>query len=323
LDPSIPAIEVQLAFALMMAGEYAEGLKHFERRFEYRLKNFLTYPYPKWTGENGKTLFLVADQGIGDTLSFSRFAPAAAARCKFIHMAVQPELARLFRASFQKLTNINIVPTPPNGFPAADCWSTFVGLPTALGLTNQEIKDAPNIPIPAFHIGTKWKSPDRRLHIGVAWAGSPANDIDQHRSFGVTQFLELYRVPGVQLYSLQVGPRAKDLHDAGCAALIWDLAPQIRDVSDTVAIIRELDLVITCESALGHIAGMMGKETWLAYSYRGRDYRCRNGDGPVLWNPNHRVFMQGKDCAWKPVFDAMVNELRAQMFPFRRRWRND
>lgn len=319
LDPTNPAIEVQLAFALMHAGEYAEGFKHFERRFEYRLKNFLDYPYPKWTGEEGKTLFLVSDQGIGDTLSFSRFVEQAAARCKFIHCVVHPELARLFRASFQKLTNINIVPSPPNGFPAADCWSTFVGLPTALGLTNQEIKDAPNIAIPAFHIGTKWKAPDRQLHIGVAWKGSPLNDIDQHRSFPVTHLLDLYRVPGVQLYSLQVGPAAKELHDAGCAALIWDLAPQIRDVSDTIAIIRELDLVITCESALGHIAGMMGSETWIPYSWRGRDYRIGDGIKEVLWNPKHVIFMQGKDADWKSVFDSMVDELRSRMFPFQRR----
>ncbi len=319
LDPANPAIEVQLAFALMMVGDYAEGLHHFERRFEYRLKNFLNYPYPKWDGSPGKTLFLVSDQGIGDTLSFSRFVEEAAFRCKFIHCVVHPELARLFRASFQKLTNIDIVPSPPNGFPAADCWSTFVGLPTALGLTNQEIKDAPNIAIPAFHIGTKWKAPDRQLHIGVAWGGSPQNDIDGHRSFSVTNFLELYRIPGIQLYSLQVGPRAKKLHDAGCASLIWDLAPQIRDVSDTIAIIRELDLIVTCESALGHIAGMMGAETWIAYSFRGRDYRIGNGLRDVLWNPKHVIFMQGKDADWKPVFASMVDELRTKMFPFQRR----
>ncbi len=319
LDPTNPAIEVQLAFVLLHAGEYAEGLKHFERRFEYRLKNFLTYPYPRWTGECDKTLFLVSDQGIGDTLSFSRFLPMAAERCKLIHAVVHPELVRLFRASFQKITNIDIVPSPPNGFPSADCWSTFVGLPTALGLTTQEIKDAPNIAIPSFHIGTKWKAPGRKLHIGVAWAGSPANDIDGHRSFSVTNYLELYRTPGLQLYSLQVGPRSKELHDAGCAALIWDLAPQIRDVSDSVAIIRELDLVITCESALGHIAGMMGKETWVAYSWRGRDYRIGDGLKDVLWNPNHRIFMQGKDADWRPVFDSMVDELRQRVFPFQRR----
>jgi tetratricopeptide (TPR) repeat protein len=319
LDPANPAIEVQLAFALLHAGEYAEGLKHFERRFEYRLKNFLTYPYPKWTGEKDKTLFLVSDQGIGDTLSFSRFLPMAADRCKFIHAVVHPELVRLFRASFQKITNIDIVPSPPNGFPAADCWSTFVGLPTALGLTTQEIKDAPNIAIPPFHIGTKWKAPARKLHIGVAWAGSPQNDIDGHRSFPVTHLLELYRVPGLQLYSLQVGPRAKDLHDAGAAALIWDLAPQIRDVSDTVAIIRELDLVVTCESALGHISGMMGKECFVPYSYRGRDYRIGDGLKDVLWNPKHRIFMQGKDADWRPVFDSIVDELRQRVFPFQRR----
>lgn len=318
IDPTNPAIEVQLAFALLHAGEYAEGLKHFERRFEYRLKHFLNYPYPKWDGTPGKTLFLVSDQGIGDTLSFSRFLAMAAARCKFVHAVVHPELTRLFRASFQKLTNVDIVASPPNGFPAADCWSTFVGLPTALGLTTQEIKDAPNIEIPAFHNGTKWKAPGRKLHIGVAWAGSPQNDIDGHRSFPVTNYLELYRVPGIQLYSLQVGPRAKDMHDAGCAALIWDLAPQIRDVSDTIAIIRDLDLVVTCESALGHISGMMGRETWVPYSYLGRDYRIGDGLKDVLWNPNHRIFMQGKDADWLPVFDSMVDELRQRVFPFQR-----
>lgn len=319
IDPANPAIEVQLGFALLHVGEYAEGLKHFERRFEYRLKHFLDYPYPRWAGERDKTLFLVSDQGIGDTLSFSRFLPMAAERCKFIHAVVHPELVRLFRASFQKITNIDIVPSPPNGFPAADCWSTFVGLPTALGLTTQEIKDAPNIEIPPFHIGTKWKAPGRKLHIGVAWAGSPANDIDSHRSFPVTHLLEMYRCPGVQLYSLQVGPRAKEMHDAGCAALIWDLAPQIREVGDTIAIIRELDLVVTCESALGHIAGMMGVETWIPYSWRGRDYRIGDGLKDVLWNPNHRIFMQGKDADWKPVFDSIVDELRARVFPFQRR----
>ena len=318
LDPSNPAIEVQLAFSLMHASEYAKGLWHFERRFEYRLRNFLDYPYPRWAGEDGKTLFLVSDQGIGDTLSFSRFLPMAAARCKFIHCVVHPELARLLRASFQRLTNINIVPSPPNGFPAADCWSTFVGLPTALGLTNQEIKDAPNIAIPAFHTGTRWKAPDRQLHIGVAWRGSPANDIDGHRSFPISHLLELYRVAGIQCYSLQVGPGVKELHDAGGAALIWDLAPQIRDCSDTVAILRELDLVITCESAIGHIAGMMGKECWIPYSYRGRDWRIGDGLKDVLWNPQHRVFMQGKDADWRPVFDSMVDELRTRIFPFRR-----
>jgi tetratricopeptide (TPR) repeat protein len=319
LDPADPAIEVQLAFALMHAGYYAEGLRHFERRFEYRLKNYLSYPYPKWTGEEGKTLFLVSDQGIGDTLSFSRFVGMAAARCKFIHCVVHPELVRLLRASFQKLTNINIVPSPPNGYPDADCWSTFVGLPTALGLTNQEIIDAPNIAIPPFHIGTAWKAPDRHLHVGVAWRGSPQNDIDGHRSFPVTNYLELYRVPGVQLYSLQVGPAAKELHDTGCAALIWDMAPHIRDVSDTIAIIRELDMVITCESALGHIAGMCGIETWIPYSWRGRDYRIGDGTRGSLWNPNTKIFMQGRDADWRPVFASMIDELRARMFPFQQR----
>ena len=87
-----PIAEFQMAFALLFDRQYAEGLKYFESRFAARLPNFLMYPYPKWKGEHGKTLFLVADQGLGDTLSYSRFLPEAAARCRYIHMCVQAEL---------------------------------------------------------------------------------------------------------------------------------------------------------------------------------------------------------------------------------------
>src|SRR5258708_26258635 len=89
--PDDSTAEFQLAFALLFNGNYAEGLKHFESRFAARLHNFLSYPYPKWRGENGKTLFLVAAQGLGDTLSYSPFVESTSERCKHIHMCLQSE----------------------------------------------------------------------------------------------------------------------------------------------------------------------------------------------------------------------------------------
>ena len=217
-----PTAEFAYAFALLFDRQYAAGLKHFEARFPARLPQFLLYPYPKWRGESGKTLFLVADQGLGDTLSYARFVERAAKRCRFIHMCVQAELRRVFEHAFRHLPNINFMPSPSN-FPGdADAWSTFVALPFALGLTDDEIMNAPNIDMPRPPMSTAWKVPDRKFHIGIAWAGSPLNDIDKHRNIPIHHFVELYRVPGIQLYSLQVDAKKTDLN-------LWGFAPLIRD----------------------------------------------------------------------------------------------
>lgn len=312
LDQS-PVVEMSLAFALLFNGDYAEGLKHYEARFPYKLPQFLAYPYPQWQGEADATVWLVSEQGMGDALSFSRFVEAAAKRSRFLHIQVQPELVRLFTAAFQRLTNINITASP-GPWPPADYWTTFMSLPNALGLTTEEIRDAPPIEVPPFSKQmANWKSTDRKLHIGIAWAGSPASDINRWRSIDVTQFLQLYQVPGIQLYSLQADAQNKALHDAGCATLIRDLAPGIRDVTDTISILKELDMVITCESALGHIAGLCGVETWVAYSYHGRDWRLGWDGSSPLWYKKHRAFKQGPEGLWQPVFDRIVEALRERV----------
>ncbi len=309
-----PIAEFQLAFALLFDRQYAAGLKHFEARFAARLPNFLLYPYPKWKGENGKTLFLVADQGLGDTLSYARFVETASNRCRYIHMCVQAELRRVFEHAFRHLPNINFMPSPSN-FPGdADAWSTFVSLPFALGLTDDEIKNAPNIDMPRPPMSSQWKVTDRKFHIGIAWSGSPMNDIDKHRNIPIHHFVELYKVPGIQLYSLQVDAKKTDLNLWGFAPLIRDLSGYIRDVADTCSILRELDLVITVESALGHICSMSDQECWIPYSHLGRDYRigvCETSSR--LWTPRHCIFQQSDDMRWEPVFERIVEALKEKV----------
>jgi hypothetical protein len=307
-----PTNELALALNLMFNREFAAGLAHFECRFAYKLHHFLQYPYPKWDGRPGQTLFLVSDQGLGDTISFSRFMEAACARSKFVHAAVHPELKRLFAAMFGHIPNLNLIPTPPS-FVAADCWTTFVSLPHVLGLTDEEIINWPDPKVPAFTAQGGWKAPGRKLHIGVTWAGAPGSDIDRWRSFPLHHLLELYRVPGIQLYSLQVGDHAKDVHDQGCGALVLDLTPHIRDVADTIGLLRDLDMVITVESAMGHIAGLVHKETWVPYSYNGRDYRAGHDGSQPLWYRNHRFFKQKRGEEWEPVFERIVEAVRERV----------
>jgi tetratricopeptide (TPR) repeat protein len=317
LEPGNAIIETAHALNLLFAGQFRPGLKHFEARFRYKLKHFLTYPYPQWSGEPGKTLYLVADQGLGDTLSFARFVRAAVARCKFVYIGTQKELIRLFKASFQDLPNIEVVTPNAMGWPPADCWSTFVSLPTALDLSEDEIRNQPQIKIPPFApTSMTWKAEKRRLHIGVAWRGSTASDIDHHRSFPVHHLLDLYKIPGVQLYSLQADQRGEDVHAIGGAALIRDLRPFIIDVADTCAILQHLDLVVTVESALGHIAGACGTRTIIPYSALGHDYRLGRRGEHIIWYPKHSVVQQKRAGDWDETFGRVVrvveNELRVR-----------
>lgn len=151
--------ETALAFACLYDRQYARGLKHFEARFEYKLPQFLSYPYPKWTGEDltGKTLFIVTDQGLGDSISFMRFVPMAAERAGQVLLIVQPELVRFASACLQAWPNVAVIPanTP---FPVADYWTTPMSLPVPLGLTDQQIIDAPPLTVPEFFHIPHWKT---------------------------------------------------------------------------------------------------------------------------------------------------------------------
>ena len=312
--PEDPMVEMALAFSYLFLGRFVEGFKHFEARFPYKLRNYLNFPYEKWRGEPDKTVFLVADQGLGDTISFSRFVDAAAKRCKFMHILIQPSCMRLFQHAFMHLPNVNLLPDG-SPFPPADFWTTFVSLPYALGLNEDEIRNAPNVDYPRWDLPKSWKNQDAKLHVGIAWAGSPLNLIDEHRNIPVLRFLDLCKIEGVQLYSLQISDRKNDMHNAGCAALIRDVSMYVSDITDTLSLLRELDLVITCESALGHISALADKETWVPYSYLGRDYRLglSGADEERLWSPRHRVFKQGKDLSWGPVFQEIEEALREKV----------
>jgi len=311
MEPDNNPAQFAAGFAYLFAGEYAEGFKYFEARFANRLPQYNDYPYPKWFGEKDKTVYLVSDQGLGDTLSFSRFLPAMSKRCKFIHAGVHPELMRAFNEAFLDLKNVNFVPIG-TGFPQADAWTTFVSLPFALGLTNEEIKSAPHPKFPIYSIDTSWKVPDTKLHIGVTWGGSPQNDIDKWRSFPVKHFLDLYKVEGIQLYSLQTDSHKDELAANGCYSLIRDLSPWVRDVVDTFSLLQHLDLVITCESALAHIAGALGKEVWIPYSDHAHDYRLGH-NGPILWYTNHQLFLQGRERSWEACFKNIEIALQRKM----------
>jgi hypothetical protein len=316
LEPDNLNARIALSFAHLFDGQYAEGFRLFECRFPWRLQYYLQWPYPKWNGEDDKVVFLSADQGMGDTLSFARFVERAAKKARYLHICIQPALMRLFTHCFSHLTNVNLMPQAPHSsfsFPIADCWTTFVSLPYVLGLTDYEVRSQPHIQLPDIRMPVQWKFPDREFHVGISWAGSPLNDINQYRNIPVEMFYELARVPGVALYSLQMDEQRKMLHETGGASLVRDLAPYVSDVCDTLGMLGELDLVVTCESFLGHAAALAGKECWIPYSWQGRDYRIGLAGEKMLWTPKHRVFRQQEGESWAPAFRQLVEALKGRV----------
>jgi hypothetical protein len=313
LAPDDETSQMALSFALLFDGQLARGFAEFECRYRYALHSFTQFPYPRWKGEENATVYMVADQGLGDTLSFARFIPMVAKRSRFVHLAVQGELTRAFQHAFAAYPNVDVIPLHPH-FRQADYWSTFVSIPFALKLSDEEIRNTPPVELPVFSPNPSWQRvTDRKLHIGIAWTGSAANQINAHRSIPITQFLELYRVPGIQLYGLQIGPEHKQLYETGCAPVITDLSPYVRDVVDTVSFLTKLDLVICCESALTHICAAVGRECWVPYSYLGRDYRLGHRGRHMMWMPQARVFPQEEGETWEPVFERVIAALREKV----------
>lgn len=315
LDPR-PIIETGLAFAQLFAGDYAEGMRHFEARIAYRIPQMspASFPFKAWSGEDApdRTLYIVAEQGAGDCLSFLRFVPPAIDRVGRVILHVHPELARLAGMMLKPWIDRQKCEVVAMGapFPAADFWCPIGSLPVMLDLDDDQIRHAEGLTIPWWGVPAQWKEATAKHHIAVAWAGSPINDVDRWRTFPVELLLPLSGVPGVQLYSVQVGPRSQDLYSTGSAAVIRDLFPMIRDACDTIAIMREMDLVICVESFPRHLAGALGKPCWVPLSYMGGDWRCgREGDVP-LWDQHTRLIRQANTLHWEPVFEQIRAELK-------------
>lgn len=308
-----PVIQMGLAFAHLFAGDLAEGLRHFERRFDYKLVQYLNLPYPKWDGGYVETLIVMPCMGLGDSLSMARFLPQATERAGRVILQCQPELVGLLQGWFP--SNVEIVPQT-HELPPADAWTSVFSLPTALGLTTEEIRDCPGLR-PDFSklaVGPiHGQMKPENFNVVFAYAGAPASDIDAYRSIKPTEFLPLLDVPGVKLWSIQVGPRVKELHEAGMAALVQDVSPWIRDARDTAAIMLQADLVITVESFVGHLAGALGVECWVLCSKLGRDWRTGASRDKPLWYGKSSIFRQGDDRSWPPVMKRVVEALREKL----------
>ncbi|HSS71595.1 MAG TPA: tetratricopeptide repeat protein [Casimicrobiaceae bacterium] len=299
-----PSGHAHYGLALLTGGRYREGWNQYEFRwFDQNLGSLRpTFTRPTWRGQklDGKTLVLWSEQGHGDIFQFARFAKVLkdkGARIVLLVPTMLKEVAGGFAGVDEVITQIN------EQTDVFDYQLALMSVPRALGTTLDSIPaDVPYLRTDADRVA-RWRErlgSGATLKVGVAWAGNPTHQNDRHRSIPAPVLGALWKVPGMQFFSLQKERRPGD--DA-CLPLgrgLTDLAPDLHDFVDTAAAIEALDLVIAADTAVAHVAGALGKPCWLLLPANA-DYRWLRNRDDSPWYPTMRLFRQQRLNGWDEV----------------------
>jgi len=298
------------ALALLVLGRFEEGWLAYEyRNLRHKTLAARKYPKPLWWGKDpieNQHLFIYWEQGFGDTIQFARYALLAAAAGAQVTLSVQDPLRRLFKDFDPAVTVIG-----QNEAPAEfDLHCPLMSLPLAFSTRLETIPAFENgyLRAPAEDIA-RWdqRLPAGRRRIGLVWSGSQTHANDTNRSLALTKLLPLF-TPGDVWVSLQ-----KEVRDADRAALegsgILDVSAELGDFADTAALITNLDLVISVDTSVAHLAGALGKPTWVMLPFA-PDFRWLLDREDSPWYPKMRLFRQGRAGDWDGVVARIGDALR-------------
>jgi Tfp pilus assembly protein PilF len=309
--PDNPSLHLRFSYALMMTGQLAAGWVEFEWRWRsVEMGRRRHQEKPQWNGDDlaGSTILLFSEQGIGDTLQFARYAPILAARGAKVVIECQPEVKSLLI----QMPSVSAVRAVGEALPPFDRQLPLMSVPRLVGISLEEIPaDVPYLAPEARKIKT-WASrlagdrvPAGAVRVGLVWAGNAINPNDKRRSVPLSAYAPLTRIPGVQCYSLQKGKAVPDL--AGLP--IIDLARHLTSFEETAALVASLDLVITIDTAVAHLAGAMNKPVWVLLAHL-CDWRwmAERSDSP--WYPSMRLFRQRTAGDWSAPLEQIASELK-------------
>ncbi|SRR5579859_452646 len=291
-DPDFAEAHYGEAYARLLAGDFAAGWKKFEWRRRLTPQR-VAYPQPQWTGQDiaGRTLLIHAEQGIGDTIQFARYVPLPAAHGARVILEVQPSLVRLLSGLADQVIGFG------DPVPAADFQCPMMSLPLALGGGNPA--DGPYL------------SADRRegpggTRIGIVWRGNPEHIDDRRRSITAEAMARCFAGFDVTLVCLQ-----KDRTEAELAAFagqrLLDAAPELSDFAETASVIAGLDLVISVDTAVAHLAGALGVPGRVLLAYA-PDWRWRLERDDSDWYPSLRLVRQSAPGDWDSVIKTIRQE---------------
>lgn len=319
LQPAPEAIW-HLGLVNLLQGRYREGFAMYEARFAVRKSHPKDYPQPMWDGaaRPDATLLVYHEQGLGDTLQFARFLPLARSRVGRIVFVCQAPLVRLFEG-FPGVDAVVESESPaerPAGL-AADLQISLLSLPHVLGITLADLPVASRYVHPTQALARRWQerlAGDWGFKVGIAWAGNPVNPRDAVRSCTLQDFAPLAGVDGVTFYSLQKGPGSEQAAAPPPGMALVDPTADLHDLAETAALIAHLDLVITVDTSVAHLAAAMGKPTWTLHS-RHADWRWMVDRADTPWYPSMRLFRQGIPGDWGKVFASAAGALQRWLEP--------
>lgn len=312
-SPSLGPLRFNRAVCLLLRGAYDEGWREYEYRWTVR-NMAIRRPrlqQPLWLGQEdiaGRRVLLYAEQGLGDTIQFCRFAPLVAERGATVIVGAQPELRPLLSA----LDGVHDVVDRSEVPPIFDLYCPFMSLPLALGTTEATIPArVPYLSVPAGHAAT-W---DERLgvrngpRIGLAWSGNREHRNDHHRSIPLAMLAPLLSA-GPAFHCLQRDMRPEDVPSFAIAGNIRFHGPELNDFSDTAALISRMDLVISVDTSVAHLAGALGRPVWLLLPYA-PDWRWMLNRDDSPWYPTMRLFRQPAPRDWESVIALVARALTA------------
>jgi tetratricopeptide (TPR) repeat protein len=311
LDPNYAAAHWAAGLLALMRGEYAAGWPDYEWRFRHQELALPArdFAQPRWRGDtplDGRTILLHAEQGLGDTIQFARYAALVAARGAHVVLEVQPAL----HALLDGMPGVAAVVSRGDPLPNFDLHCPLPSLPLAFATTLATIPaPAPYLWPPAARIAA-WKdrlSPGA-LRVGLAWSGNPSHKNDRNRSMPFAALASLVAMPAVIFISLQKDRREADVLALRDCPNVIDVSADLRDFADTAAVISLLDLVITVDTSVAHLAGALGKPVWILLPVAA-DWRWLLDREDSPWYPTARLLRQTEAGNW----DVVVADVRRRL----------
>ncbi len=312
-QPQSASVHWNRSLAWLQLGDYERGWAEYEWRWKRERSVPRRLPQPAWDGSppEGRTLLVYMEQGLGDQIQFLRYVPLVQQQGGRVVVECPASLVPLFATC----PGIDQLVAEKSPLPPFDVHAALLSLPHLLGTRLDTVPaKVPYLSADAGRVAS-WRRVLEGIpgfRVGIAWQGNPRHPWDRHRSVPLDRFAPLAQVPGVRLISLQKGAGTEQLRGVGEGMPVVTL-PDDRDADgaflDTAAVVAQLDLVVTADTALAHLAGALGVPVWVAVSALS-DWRWLLDREETPWYPTMRLFRQTALGDWAPVFARMAAELR-------------
>jgi len=307
LDPNYPEAHLNCGLILLRRGEYERGFAEYEWRWRMEKMPPRLFTQPLWSGEElqGRTILLHAEQGFGDTIQFIRYAPIVQQRGGIVVVECQQPLVRLLTT----VAGINKVVAYGTTLPEFDVHAPLLSLPYILGTTLETVPaQIPYLHPPEFSNLRISPPPGTRLKVGIVWSGSAGYIRNHKRSCSLSHFLELLNIPDIAFYSLQKEPQVLELAELADKIRLQDLSSWLDDFATTASVMAQLDLIVTVDTAVAHLAGALGRPVWLLLSFV-PDWRWMIGRSDSPWYPTMRLFRQKQPGDWAELLRRVIEAL--------------